>query len=118
MTSSGEQGGGGGACGNMVGIERRIKWREECKGGEQGRERSKKGKEGGGRKEWRLKADSVRKQRPVALQHSARTAANIKAKDWNLNLVFPLPSPTPNQMSAACIEVNLVLPDTPEHADN
>ena len=35
----------------MVGIDRRIECREECKGGGQGRERSKKGKEGGGRNE-------------------------------------------------------------------
>ena len=38
-----------------------------------GRERSK---EGGSRNKRRLKAESVRKQRPVALQHSARAEAN------------------------------------------
>ena len=41
-----------------------------------------------------------------------------QAKGWNQNLVFPPPPSTPNQMSAACVEVKLVLPDTPEHADN
>ena len=39
-------------------------------------------------------------------------------EEGNQNLVFPPPSSTPNQMSAACVEVKLVLPDTPEHADN
>ena len=52
MTSNGDgrrRRGGGGACRSMVGIERRIDLREECKGVGQGRERGKKDKEGGGR---------------------------------------------------------------------